>query len=62
MTMIGFFGAGITPIFVAQISDHFSMVAGLTSLAGLYLLAVIILLAYRGKTREAVLANAQEAH
>jgi sulfopyruvate decarboxylase TPP-binding subunit len=38
------------------------MVAGLTSLAGLYLLAVIILLAYRGKTREAVLANAPEAH
>lgn len=57
MTMIGFFGAGITPILVAQISDHFSMVAGMTSLAGFYIVAVIILLAYRGKTREAVIAN-----
>lgn len=62
MTMIGFFGAGITPILVAQISEHFSMVAGMTSLAGLYVIAVILLLLYRNSTRDAVLANANEAH
>lgn len=47
MTMIGFFGAGITPIIVAQASDHFGMAAGMSALAGFYALAVILLLALR---------------
>ena len=58
MTMVGFFGAGLTPIFVAQASEHFGMAAGMTSLAALYFIAVILLIATRGPTRRAVEANA----
>jgi MFS family permease len=60
MTMIGFFGAGLTPIFVAQVGERFGMAIAMTSLAGLYVIAVIVLLAMRGSTRRAVLANARE--
>jgi uncharacterized membrane protein len=60
MTMIGFFGAGLTPIFVAQVGERFGMAIAMTSLAGLYFIAVIVLLAMRGSTRRAVLANARE--
>ncbi|MCA1654076.1 MAG: MFS transporter [Sphingomicrobium sp.] len=60
MTMIGFVGAGITPIFVAQAGERYGMAAGMTSLSSLYLIAVVILLAMRGPTRRAVLANAHE--
>jgi MFS family permease len=60
MTMFGFFGAGLTPIFVAQAGEHYGMAAGMTSLAGLYVIAVAIILAMRGATRRAVLANAHE--
>lgn len=62
MTMIGFFGAGLTPIFVAQVGERFGMAIAMTSLAGLYFIAVIILLAMRAPTRHAVLANAQVVH
>jgi MFS family permease len=61
MTMIGFFGAGITPIFVAQVGERFGMAIAMTSLAALYFIAVVILFAMRGATRRAVLANAHEA-
>ena len=54
MTMLGFFGAGLTPIFVAQAGERFGMAAGLTSLAILYIIAVGILLAMRGVTRQVV--------
>ena len=57
MTMIGFIGAGITPIFVAQAAERFGMAAGMTSLAGLYFVGVAILFAMRGTTRRAVIAN-----
>jgi MFS family permease len=60
MTMIGFFGAGLTPIFVAQVGERLGMAVAMTWLAGLYFIAVVILLAMRGPTRRAVLANAQE--
>ncbi|MCA1662134.1 MAG: MFS transporter [Novosphingobium sp.] len=60
MTMIGFFGAGLTPIFVAQVGERFGMALAMTSLAGLYFVAVVILFAMRESTRRAVLANAQE--
>ncbi len=62
MTMIGFFGAGITPIFVAQASEVFGMAAGMASLAVLYVVAVGIILAMQRSIRRAVDANAAEAH
>jgi len=55
MTMSGFIGAGLTPLFVAMASRVWGMAAGLTSLAALYFIAVIILLAIRGTTRRVVL-------
>jgi len=62
MTMIGFFGAGLTPLMVARIGDAFGMRAGIVAMAGLYFTAVLILLAMQRSTRRAVLANAHEAH
>ena len=62
MTMIGFFGAGATPLIVAGIGEAFGMRAGIVAMAGLYVVAVIILLAMQGPTRRAVLANAHEVH
>ena len=59
MTMIGFFGAGITPLLVARIGDGFGMGAGIAAMAALYFVAVVILLVMREPTRRAVLANAQ---
>lgn len=59
MTMIGFFGAGISPLFVAWSAQSLGMAAGMTSLAVLYLIAVVIILAMRGSIRKAVFANAQ---
>jgi MFS family permease len=63
MTMSGFIGAGLTPLFVAMASRVWGMAAGLTSLAALYFIAVIILLAIRGTTRRVVLETrrAEEA-
>ena len=61
MTMIGFFGAGSTPLIVAGIGDAFGMRAGIVAMAGLYFVAVVILLAMQASTRRAVLANAREA-
>ncbi len=60
MTAIGFVGAGLSPLFVAQVAEGFSMAAGITSLAVLYFLAVAVLLATRQPTRRAVLANEPE--
>lgn len=62
MTMIGFFGAGLTPIFVAQVGERLGMAVAMTSLAALYFIAVLILLAMRESTRRAVIANQQEVH
>lgn len=61
MTMIGFFGAGATPLVVAWIGEVAGMKAGIVAMAGLYFVAVAILLATSGMTRRAVLANAQPA-
>jgi MFS family permease len=55
MTMLGFFGAGLMPLLVAQSASLFGMAAGLASLAVLYFIAVGILLATRGATHTAVL-------
>lgn len=62
MTMIGFFGAGVTPFIVAWASESFGMAAGMTSLAAFYVIAVLIILAMRGPIRRAVDANAQHSH
>jgi len=58
--MIGFFGAGSTPLLVAGIGDAFGMRAGIVAMAGLYFVAVVILIAMQGVTRRAVLANSRE--
>lgn len=55
MTMAGFIGAGISPLFVAAMSDIFGMGMAITSLAGLYFAAVGILLATRNSTRAAII-------
>lgn len=62
MTMIGFFGAGVTPFIVAKASESYGMAAGMASLASFYLLAVVIILAMRGSIARAVAANAAQAH
>ncbi|MFM5948799.1 MAG: MFS transporter [Novosphingobium sp.] len=62
MTMIGFFGAGVTPFIVAWASDSFGMAAGMTSLAGFYVLAVVLILVMRKSIARAVAANAGEMH
>jgi MFS family permease len=51
MTMFGFIGGGLTPIFVAMASKVFGLAAGMTSLCVLYFIAVAILLLIRGRTR-----------
>ncbi len=61
MTMIGFFGAGLTPLFVAWLGESFGLAIGMTSMAGAYVVAVAILMAMRETTRQAVLANAVAA-
>lgn len=57
LTMLGFFGAGLAPIFVARVSEGFGMAVGLASLAFFYLVAVGLLLSARAVTRRAVLAT-----
>ncbi len=59
MTTCGFVGAGLAPIFVAQASGLLGMAAALGSLAALYALAVVLLLATRRSTERAVIANEQ---
>ncbi|KTE18803.1 hypothetical protein ATE67_17050 [Sphingopyxis sp. H050] len=62
MTMIGFIGAGITPILVARIGESFGMGSGIVAMAGLYALAVILLLATRLQARRGVAANQEIVH
>ncbi|MDB5918802.1 MAG: transporter [Massilia sp.] len=55
MTMFGFFGAGIAPLFVASMGEVFGMGVAISSLASLYFIAVGILLATRSVTRAAII-------
>jgi sugar phosphate permease len=55
MTMIGFCGAGLTPIFVAEASETFGMAAAMTSMSILYFLAVALLLVTRASTRRTII-------
>ena len=59
MTMIGFLGAGITPLAVARIGDKFGMEAGIVAMAALYFVAVAVLLMMRKACGRAVIANEQ---
>ncbi len=62
MTMIGFFGAGLTPLFVALAASTLGMGGAMVALAVLYALAVVLIMAMRPWIRRAVAANAAEAH
>jgi MFS family permease len=62
MTMIGFFGAGLTPLFVALAASTLGMGGAMVALAVLYALAFVLILAMRGSIGRAVAANAVEAH
>jgi MFS family permease len=54
MTLVGFCGAGLSPIAVAQLSGWVGMAPAMTSLASLYLAAAVLLMATRGSTRQAI--------
>lgn len=54
MTMLGFLGAGISTVALPAIAVHTGLAAGFAMMAGLYALAVIVLLAGRPLVRGAV--------
>jgi len=58
MTMTGFIGAGLAPLFIAKLGEIMGMGVAMTSVAGLYLAAVAVLLASQGLTRRAILSPA----
>jgi MFS family permease len=58
MTTLGFVGAGLSPLLVAQVSGHLGLAAGMTSLALAYFAAVVVILAMR---RPALRAMARDA-
>lgn len=62
MTMIGFFGAGASPLLIAWMSGSFGLAAGMASMAVAYVLAVVLILSMTGVTRRAVVANEKFAH
>jgi MFS family permease len=57
MTLVGFCGAGLAPIGVAQASERIGMAPAMTALAVLYLAAAVLLVATRGSTRRTILAT-----
>lgn len=61
MTMAGFVGAGMAPLFVAAVGDIMGMGVALTSLAVLYFVAVGVLLSTRRATRAAIIPHTNEA-
>jgi MFS family permease len=62
MTMIGFCGAGLTPIFVAQASATFGMATAMASMAVLYVLAVALLMSTRTPLRRTVIETRLGEH
>jgi sugar phosphate permease len=56
MTMMGFLGAGISTVALPAIAVHTGLAAGFSMMAGLYLLAVVALLAGRPLVRRALAA------
>jgi MFS family permease len=61
MTMTGFVGAGLAPLFVARMGEVFGMAAAMTSVAGLYFVAVIVLVLTRGLAEAAIVKAEREA-
>ncbi|MET3666084.1 MFS transporter [Caulobacter sp. 1776] len=57
MTMSGFIGAGLAPLFVAKAGEILGMAMAIASLAALYFVAVAILLVSSKTTREAILPH-----
>ncbi|MBC2667646.1 MFS transporter [Novosphingobium piscinae] len=57
MTMMGFLGAGIATVALPAIATHTGLGAGFGMMAGLYLLAVLLLLAGRPLVRRVLLAG-----
>lgn len=57
MTMCGFVGAGLAPLFVAKVGDILGMAIAISLLAGLYFVAVAILLSNRGAARRAIIPH-----
>lgn len=57
MTMCGFIGAGLAPLFVAKAGDVLGMAMAIASLAALYFVAVIVLLTTTGETRKAIIPH-----
>jgi MFS family permease len=55
MTLVGFCGAGLAPIAVAQASEQIGMAPAMTSLGFLYLAAAGLVMATRGPTRRRIL-------
>lgn len=55
MTLVGFCGAGLSPIAVAQVSGRIGMASAMTSLSVLYLAAAVLLVATRSSTRRTIL-------
>jgi hypothetical protein len=55
MTLVGFCGAGLAPLGVAQASEWIGMAPAMTSLAALYLAAAVLLVATRGSTRRTII-------
>lgn len=65
MTMIGFGGAGLAPIFVAQASEAVGMATAMTSMSILYIVAAVLLFATRASARRTVIetrAGEAEVH
>lgn len=62
MTMIGFFGAGASPLLIAWMSGRFGLAAGMASMAVAYALAVALILIMSASIRRAVEANLGHAH
>jgi MFS family permease len=57
MTMSGFVGAGLAPLFVAYVGGILGMALAIASLAALYFVAVAILLLTRNETRKAIIPH-----
>lgn len=57
MTMCGFIGAGLAPLFVAKAGDILGMGLAIASLAALYFVAVVVLLVTTGATRKAIIPH-----
>ena len=63
MTMLGFIGAGITTVALPAMAVHTGLAAGFAMMAGLYLLAVLVLISARPViARIMALVNAEVQH